>query len=100
MLVPHPHLPILNSLHSAHVYAPSPLQHPVLGCRSGAGEARIRKGMTLMSHQHPLDAREFTLYPLTSMQLGLVFDAVPANSAEAKWDGWRPRTQMTSQGEI
>ena len=46
-----------------------------------AGEAHIRKGMSLMSHRHPLDAREFIPCPLISMQLGLVFDAVPANPA-------------------
>ena len=37
--------------------------------------------MSLMSHQNPLDVREFIPCPLISMQLGLVFDAVPANPA-------------------
>ena len=57
------------------------------GLQEGVGKAHIGTEMTLVSHSHPLDAREFILCLLISMQLGLVFDAVPANSAEAKWDG-------------
>ena len=40
MLITHPHLPILISLHSAHVYAPSHLRHQVLGLGSARGRSR------------------------------------------------------------